>query len=1238
MASIAQRIRDCTACTLHNTCTHKVVGAGSSTPKIVVIGEAPGAEEDKSGIPFVGSAGRIIRPLLDSLGLEYTLLNLVKCRPPNNRTPTMQEVTTCMPFLHEQIERLRQPGTQLRILLLGKTAYTYCSRDAAIRWAGRPCKTIYGPGFALYHPAAILHDPSKKEAFETGWYDFKASLDLVPPRIVQPFVHLHMHTEYSYRDSTNKLEPLIESAARKGFKHLAITDHYHMAGIFKFYSLCKEYGINPILGIEANYARNLQEEPGHMTILAKSYKGLQNLFRAIYLSAVDSYSIRKPKDHLVILEKHLFDYNEDIFVLSGCLASAIIKIEHRDPGYIKKFKAVFKDRFFLEVIPTEVMFDRIRELNVLSKQYGVRLVTTNDAHFIDPGWRKTWHLLVNSFRRKDITHAPAYDGPYYLKTWDEMLLGLPEDIAKIIEAGQQATLDIAEQVRIEIPTNPHLPSLHGNTIAQFRSLLPPMEKLHPTYQARVKRELEIIESKGFQTYFLMIYGIVNFARSRGIEIESRGSVGGSLIAYLLKWTNVDPVKHDIMFERFLSPDRIGLPDIDLDVDTRYRADVIDEYIKPTYGEDFVAYHTIQPSRFQRKTAIQDVGRFYRVDYRVVDIAKASDDLSTVEAWPEEATDHVFKLEGQIKTSTVHSGAVIVADKPLCEYAPTEYRSPKQGKKGEYVLTVGTDHESCERIGLVKFDLLCQKCLSVIKECYDMIPLDARQAFDEINTSDQKVWLEYAAGRMAGIFQVEGINMTEVIKEVCPKNIGELADCIALYRPGAIQANFLKMYLENAGNPMLSNWCGYTRNCVLYQEQVMAIFHGMGGLPMTEVDKARRIISKKKKGELEKMEERFVIGAVQRGYLQEHAQAVFTQLVNFSGYAFNKAHAYLYAMRSYRMMWLKVNFPVEYAIASMRFGDPNLGSLIVELRERGIVIEDPDINVSQISFTKGPTNNVIGALTAVSNINQVAAEKIVANRPYTNIQQLEALLTQTQLISLAKSRALRSIYPDHRKAVILATHNGNLPLAYENKPYSALESYLKRSEVVDYPSYQHPLDEIDLSLYTRIKRVKDVPCVGHCVGLVRDVKTDNRRSTVIVEDTSGTWKMSCWQNGQFNIENMCGHMAVLVVHRSKYGLQIVDMYDLDVLEDEKDNLSSPAWGDDQFGTVSGDIVAVEVFKTKASREMAVLYLENMSGGGKLVVFPSDYEKYKTGCKRWKRITNLSFKLDKSGDMLAQTGRR
>ena len=1220
---LMQAIKECCKCDLSKTATNKVVGMGSDTPAIIVIGEAPGAEEDQKGMPFVGAAGKILRPLLESTGLLFTILNILKCRPPDNRKPSSREVGACLPWLHEQVERLRK-GQKVTILLLGKTAYDYISRDHVTNWNGRPCETIYGPGFALYHPAAILHAPSKKPAFEDGWYDFKAYLDLAAPRLIQPFTQLHVHTEHSYRDSVNRLDNLIEAAVQKGFKHLAITDHYHCAGIFKFYYLCKEAGINPILGIEANYARTLTDDPGHITIVARSYKGLQNLFKAIYYSALDAEAIRKPKDHQTILEKHLFTYNEDLYVFSGCLGGAIIPLEQKSPGYLQTMKDVFGDRFFLEVMPVPVMFDRVREIAVYARKYNIPFITTNDAHFIDKSWEKTHHILTA--RGKKIIDAPSYEGPYWLKTWDEMVEGLPDDILPIIQAGQAATMRVAESTHIELPTNPHIPTLEGDVRAQLRAILPNESELSVLYQERLKKEMDIIESKGFQTYFLMIYGIVKYARSRGIEIECRGSVGGSLIAYLLSWTNVDPVEHDIMFERFLSPDRQGLPDIDLDIDARYRMDVISEYIKPTYGADNVAYHTVQASRFQRKTAIADVGKYYDVDPRLIELAKETEDLTKVEGWPLEAIEHVMKLEGQAKTSTVHSGAVIVADKPICEYAPIEYRTSKQGKKGEAVLTVGTDHESCEKIGLVKFDLLSQKCLAVIKECCELMDPGVRDAFQVLDTNDPAIWHQYALGNMAGIFQVEGVNMTETIKEVKPKSLGELADCIALYRPGSIQAKFLEMYLGNQGNPILAPWCGNTRNCVLYQEQVMAIFHGMGGLPMTEVDKARRIISKKKKGELEKMQERFITGATGKGYAKPDAEAVFNQLVNFSGYAFNKAHAYLYAMRSFRMMYLKTHCPVEFAIASMKWGDPDLGSLIVELRERGIVVQDPDINTSMATFAKGPDNSILGALTSVKNIKQETAESIIAGRPYHSFTDIKAMVTETQLQCLAKARALRSIYADHRKAVMLVETGGNLPLDYDNTPYSALDSYLARESVVDYPSYEHPVSTLDLTPYVRLVKIKDIFCVGQCIALIRKMKGESRRVEVIVEDSSGTWKMHAWQNkGSFSVQEGLGTIQIMTVQRSKFGYQIVGMDGLEPLVDEKDYLCKPISGRTAFGKITGHIASVEVFKTRAKQqEMCVLYVENLDGGGKVTVFPSDYDKYKNGCKRGKTLTDLPIK--------------
>lgn len=1238
--SLKDAIIQCTKCDLHKTCIQKVIAAGVANPTLICVGEAPGAEEDKQGRPFVGNSGQELRKKLDALGHPYTLLNVIKCRPPANRQPTFPERMACMSWLEAQLRILKEKSPEALIVPVGKIAFTALAKDKLKKnWMGS-CETIYGPGFAIQHPAAMLHNPEARQTWEDCWAGLDRYLR-VGNAEDQPFAHLHVHTEYSYGDSINKIDQLCEAALRRGFKHLAITDHYNMSGVIEFYNECIKRGLNPILGIEGSFACDLQDEGGHITLLAQSYKGLQNIFQAISKSYDEAASIRKPKIRTPILRHHLFAHSEDVVVLTACVGGYIPK-NLSNIDLIRQFKAAFPGRFYFEVMPTQVMWPANKELARIGREEGIPLVATNDVHYIKPEYAEIHHTLIGIQQKKKIDMKYGFDGDcYWLKTWDEMLSGLPEDIAEILTTGKENSLRIAESCKMVLPTTPRLPAVSQCPDEDLSALILKCN-FPPEYHERAKRELDIIVKKQFSNYFLMIEGIFRYARSQNIMMQCRGSVGGSVIAFMLNWTDVDPIRCEIPFERFLNMDRKGLPDIDIDVDGRYRTQIIKDHLVPTYGEKCVAWFTIQAITFGGKTAANDVSRVFNIDYRLQELIKDGESLKYHPDYPKQAFDHAAYLQGQVKTRTVHPAAVIVCDDEIGKFVPVEYRPPKDAPRSNPLLHCQFSHESCEQIGLVKFDLLCQDCLSIIAKCEELMPADKLTQFRAITDadSDAKVMYEYGEGHTAGVFQVSGPGMKRCLQAAKPKTLGDLADIIALYRPGPKEAGMLDQYLNFKGDELMAPWCHWSRNCIVYQEQVMAILHGMGGMPMEKTDKARSIISKKKSRDMiEKMRVEFIQGASRNGHSTFIANMIFDKLVGFADYAFNKAHAFLYARRSYRTMWLKTYCPGEFIIATMLYSKKDMGELIIEMRQRGIKIHDPDVNTS-IGHFVAMENGIMGGLTTIKGIGSKTAEKIIANRPYKSISDLKGVVSTAALITLAQARALRSIEPDHARAISLAERDGCVSLdacgTLAITPIlSPVESYIIRGRVVSFPAFDHPAELADTHLYPRIRKL--AACqdgVYFVMVLLKDLDTETKRHHITIEDDSGEREAFCWESADLGLDEFYGQTVCLCIHTGRQGMEVVGVADLTDPEARVFMSTEPQGQLNGRKFVTGHIAAVSTFKTREKKEMGTIYIQNREGGVKVMVWPTTWAVHGSKIKKYKHLNNLPLGTTEDGTFFAR----
>lgn len=1249
--SLSEKIRDCKDCQLHPganpSCTKKVIAGGSADPQIIVIGEAPGFDEDREGRPFVGECGAELRKKLDPLNIPYCLLNAVKCRPPNNRTPSFAEVKECSKWLRWQLDILTRERDPLPfILLVGKTA-----KNAVAPLASQTATTDteWGKVFPIMHPGAILREPGLRPDWDAQWNKVRVLLGF-PTEEKQPFCHLHVHTHYSRGDSINRVPELVKGALKKGFEHLALTDHYTMQGIVEFYYECRKNGINPILGIEANFAKDVQEKPGHLTVLALSYKGLKNIFKMVALSFQDSIAIRKAKAKVrpPILLKHLLENNEDVVACTACLGG-YFNLNQSDKELMMLMRDTMVDRFYFEVMPTKVAWDNNIKLLALSEELKIPLVATNDVHYLNKEDEPIHKTLVGITQHKKITENFGYgDETFWLKTWDEMISNIPQAQVEIMEKGKAASISIAKRANIVIPDKDfYLPLISQTPDSTLASLLQPEED--PIYQARIEKELSVIRKRKVANYFLLVHDIFTYLKSKNVFVECRGSVAGSLIAYRLGWTDVDPVRCDIIFERFLSLDRLGLPDVDIDIDVRHRYSLVTDYLVPKYGADCVAFHTIQPSTFGVKSAVRDVARVHNLGFGLSSVLMNRKE-ELVEVVPEEVSQEIYNsvkgIVGQIKTYTPHAAAVIVTDKPVWEYAPVEYRQTPDSNKTA-VMHVGTSFEDAEKIGLVKFDLLKQDSLAVLQDCTRQILEQGKDiAYDE---EDFEVWREFGKGMTAGIFQFESDGMKRLLMDIKPKTVGDIADITAIHRPGPMESGIMKDYVEGKGDPILKEWCHYTRNCIIYQEQVMAILHGMGGFPMEETNGIQKAISKKLSPEkIEAYRKKFVDGAANKGYSQQLSNSLFDKILHFAKYAFNKAHSFKYAMRAFKMMWLKVHYPGEFLVATMRFSKKDVRAIILEMKQKGIRIEDPDINFSQPHFSTRD-GVIYGALKAIDGIGPVTAQDIVNGQPYKSYSEIKKVVSSSQLLALAKARALRSIISSHAKAVQSAQCDGSLTLdCMTADAQDAIVEYTQetslriRNSVVDFPSTESIPDAFDTSRIShRIKYSNQTQQYGsfRILGNVVEAEKMFGKYNFTIEDGMGELDLSMWASGETDITSYIGQPLIVVGYRTEAEFMVVEAYPPEKLV-EQQFLQTPVWGkyDPETHKISGDIIAYNTYQVKhgpnAGKEMATVIIENETGGGKITFFAPSWEKVHRGVAVGKPIRGLPVKCDNRNEYIAR----
>ncbi len=907
--------------------------------------------------------------------------------------------------------------------------------------------------------------------------------------MARSFVHLHLHTQYSLLDGAIKHGPLFERVVELGMPAVAMTDHGNLFGAVEFYEGAREAGVRPILGCEVYLAsgsrlqreKRERDESGfdainHLLLLAMNEQGYRNLMVLVSKGYLEGFYY-KPRIDLDLLR----DHSEGLIATSGCLSSMISRAilggqVEQAWQLVQEFAEIFKDRFYLELQRHGIAAQDLVNAELLKMACDLRLplLATNDAHYLhaeDHAHHEAL-LCIGTGSSLDDPKRFKFDGHgFYVRPGDEMAEVFHDHPSAVAN-----TLEVAERCSLEIPMGEyHLPEFQvplgstreavleeqGWTGLRRRLRLSPDEpflKAHAAYVQRMRFELDVIQSMGFAGYFLIVADFIDYARRHGIPVgPGRGSAAGSLVAYGLGITGVDPIEYDIIFERFLNPERVSLPDIDVDFCMRRRDEVL-RYVAEKYdgpGDDGrrVA-QIITFGKLQARAALRDVGRVLGMPYGDVDrIAKLVPETlgitldEALEQVPElraraEADGQVArmletarKLEGLTRHASTHAAGVVIGNRPLIELVPL-YRDAKSGD-----VVTQYDMRCVEKVGLIKFDFLGLKTLTVLADAERLLRASGAPDFscEQIPLDDEATYDLLCRGDTEGVFQVESPGMTDLVVKLRPRNFKELIPVVALYRPGPLGSGMVEDFINRKHGltvveyllPELEELTAETWGVIVYQDQVLQIANRLAGYSLGEADLLRRAMGKKKPEEMEQQRERFVSGCIERKIPRAKAEEVFRLMAEFAGYGFAKSHSTAYALITYQTAYLKANFPRQFLAALLSNESGNhekLARYIRHAREQKIDVLPPDVNESQRDFTVAAGGIRFG-LAAVKNVGEGAIANILEVREqggsfaslYDFCGRLDLRRVNRRAVeSLVKCGAFDSLHP--QRSTVLASLN------------------------------------------------------------------------------------------------------------------------------------------------------------------------------------------------------------------------
>lgn len=875
------------------------------------------------------------------------------------------------------------------------------------------------------------------------------------------FVHLHTHSHYSLLDGVSKIEPLVSAAKEQGAEALALTDHGALYGTIEFYQACQKAGIKPIIGVETyvaplglrNKRAKVDEKNHHLILLAEKNEGYQNLLKLITVAHLDGYYYRPRVDH-ELLRQH----SAGLIALSGCLKGEIPTAILSGDGdkaaeLITMYQEIFgKENFFLEVQYHPSMTQQAEvntALRQLSQTTGAPLVATTDSHYLSPDDSEAQDILLCIHMKKqlaDTDRMSMANEDLSLQTGDQMAAAfpdMPEAIANTVRIADRCNVTIAlGQVQL-----PHFPLPAGTTAEQYLRQLAEegiprrYEQETADVRERLEYELSVIEKTGFASYFLIVQDFVNWAKDSGIVVgPGRGSAAGSIVSYLLNITNVDPIKYDLLFERFLNPERIAMPDIDIDF-ADIRRDEVLRYVEEKYGHDHVA-QIITFGTMAARAAIRDVGRVLGLPYTYCDkVAKLIPMFRTLDQAISEVPelkdiydndpearrllDGAKKLEGVARHASRHACGVVITKQPLTDHVPLQYAGPDDNS----IISQYSLHP-IEDLGLLKMDFLGLSNLTILETCMNIVR-QTRQLdinLDSIPFDDKKTFKLLQRGDTTGVFQLESGGMRRYLRELKPTSLEDIIAMVALYRPGPMDlipqfiggkhGKIKPTYLDPRLEPILNK----TYGVAVYQEQVMQMARDIAGFSLGEADVLRKAVGKKIAKLLKEQRDKFIEGAVKNNTKRSVAEKIFDFIEPFARYGFNRSHAACYAVIAYHTAYCKANFPAEFMAALLTSDQHNTDRIAVEIddaRKMGLQVLPPDVNESYASFTvvnddQGQPTRIRFGLSAIKNVGENLVAAIISSRktdgPFASlddflrrIQQKD--LNKKSLESLAKAGAL-----------------------------------------------------------------------------------------------------------------------------------------------------------------------------------------------------------------------------------------
>lgn len=885
------------------------------------------------------------------------------------------------------------------------------------------------------------------------------------------FVHLHCHSHYSLLDGASRIPELVARTKELGMNALALTDHGNLYGAIEFFRECQAAGVNPIVGYEAYVApgkRNEREarrrgEAGfHLTLLARNHTGFRNLLKMASAAYLEGYHY-VPRIDKELLEAH----SDGLICLSGCASSEfsefILKDQMDEATRLAEwFAGVFGKHFYVEIQNNGLDIQRLCAEGAIriADRLGLPLVATCDAHYLCQGDSAAHDVLlcINTGKTRNDENRMRYGSDqFYVRAPEEMYRLFPDQ-----EAAVRRSQEIADGCAIELDFKKrHFPVFTppaGKTAEQhLRELCE--AGLRERYgdapaQAAVDRlehELKIICRMGFASYFLIVADFVRFAVENGIPAGARGSACGAVVSYVLRLSHVDPLEYDLLFERFLDPNRSEAPDIDIDFCQDRREEVI-AYVRRKYGEASVAQIATFGTMAAR-AAIRDVGRVLDVPlFRVDEIAKMvpqtlgitlddalkqSTDLKQqydADAQVRELIDIARKLEGTNRNSGTHAAGVVIADGPLTDHVPLQrvVRKGEDGssKKDEAVITTQWVMGDLEKVGLLKMDFLGLRTLTLLDNAARLIEKTRGERIDLFNLpmNDPETYALLQRGEAKGVFQLESDGIRELLKRLRPDNIRDLIACNALYRPGPLGGGMVDAYVnrkhgrERADypHPVMEEILGETYGVMVYQEQIMRILNRLGGIELSSAYACIKAISKKKQDVIDQRRAEFIQGAQERGVDRATAEDIFAKIVFFGGYGFNKSHSAAYALVGYQTAYLKAHYRPEFmaALLSSEIEDGNKRDVMVQhiddARRLGVAVLPPSVNASDAQFTVNDQMEIVFGLTAIKGVGRQAAESIVRARteegPFRDVFDLcervdQRLVSRTVLEKLVKAGAL-----------------------------------------------------------------------------------------------------------------------------------------------------------------------------------------------------------------------------------------